>query len=176
MTCAVVAARSANCKARIVELNGRRRVFYFAKQGLAPGDELTCAPLPAATSSSAMLGGRRARSLSMHALLSSKVAVFRHHVSMQLATARLERRIIYGVLPAWMRMHVQVSHCSATLQGRLLPVRQGRSRRGCRLQLPRPRLPRRPVMLTLLLRLEPQSLCDGRPLWLNLGVAAGGRG
>jgi len=50
LTCAVAAARSATCKARIVELNGRRRVFYFASQGLAPGEELTCAPLPAADS------------------------------------------------------------------------------------------------------------------------------
>ena len=35
-------ARSPNCKARIVEVNKRRRVFYFAASDLAPGEELTC--------------------------------------------------------------------------------------------------------------------------------------
>ena len=35
-------ARSPNCKARIVEVNRRRRVFYFAASDLAPGEELTC--------------------------------------------------------------------------------------------------------------------------------------
>ena len=39
----MVAACSPNLKSRIVEVNGRRRVFYFASRQLAPGEEVTCA-------------------------------------------------------------------------------------------------------------------------------------